>query len=183
MASHQEYAQQPIEKVLDRLQRTAEDLADAIRDQSDVVLSRRPGAGSWSAKEVICHLRDIEELCMLRYHAMLSMDEPRLFVVGVTATDPERWGIIGGVPYPVDADRWAQERQYLRNDTATALGAFRRRRDEVLTLLQTLTAEQWQRRGLAPMLGRVPLSRFVFGSAAHDDTHLDQLRRALDGRA
>src|SRR5213592_39782 len=76
MASHQEYAQQPIAKLLDRLRRTAEELADAIRDQSDVALSRRPGSGNWSAKEIICHLRDIEELCMLRYHAMLSMDEP-----------------------------------------------------------------------------------------------------------
>ncbi len=183
MATHQEYAQQPMEKVLDRLQRMPGDLADALRDRTDAVLSRRPGIGSWSAKEVVCHLRDIEELVMLRYHAILSMDEPRVFVVGVTAPDPERWGIVGGVPYPVEADRWAEERQYLRNDTAAALEAFRRRRQEVLTLLRALTVEQWQRVGLVPTLGGMPLRRFVVGSAAHDDTHLDQLRRALDGRA
>lgn len=182
MPTHDEYARQPVGKVLERLQRMPDDLAHAIRDRNDATLSRRPAAGSWSAKEVVCHLRDIEELCMLRYHAMLSMDEPRLFVVGLTADDPERWGILGGVPYPVEADRWAEERQYFRNDTVEALRAFRRRRDEAVTLLRVLSPEQWQRAALVPTLGRVRMSRLVCGSAAHDDTHLDQLQRALLGQ-
>jgi hypothetical protein len=159
-----------------------DDLAAAIRGHDDATLSRRPEPKAWSAKEVACHLRDIEELCMLRYHAMLSMEEPRMFVVGVTAKDPTAFGIIGDAPYPVDAERWAEERQYVRNDTAAALAAFGRRCREALGLLRALTPEQWRRGGLVPTGARVSLDELVAGSAAHDDTHLDQLVRALTGR-
>jgi hypothetical protein len=88
MTTRDEYLQQPIEARLARLARTADDLAAAIRGHDDTTLSRRPEPKAWSAKEVICHLRDIEELCILRYHAMLSMDEPKMFLVGLAAKDP-----------------------------------------------------------------------------------------------
>jgi hypothetical protein len=183
MATRDAYLTQSLEQRLARLARTTDELAAAIRGHADPTLSRRPEPKAWSAKEIICHLRDIEELCMLRYHAMLSMDEPRMFVVGVTARDPVAFGIVGGAPYPLDAERWAQERQYLRNDTAEALDAFRRRRDEALGLLRALTPEQWQRGGLVPTGARVSFGELAAASAAHDDTHLDQLTRALDDRA
>ena len=82
----------------------------------------------------------------------------------------------------LDAERWAEERQYLRNDTVAALDAFRRRRGEALGLLRALTPEQWRRGGLVPTGARVSFGELVAGSAAHDDTHLAQLARALDGR-
>ena len=182
MATRDDDVKQPIEARLARLARAADELAAAIRGRDDAALSRRPEPKAWSAKEIVCHLRDIEELCVLRYHAMLAMPEPRMFVVGVTARDPVAFGIIGGAPYPLDADRWAEERQYLRSDTGEALGAFRRRRDEALGLLRALTPEQWERGGLVPTGARVSFGQFVAGSAAHDDTHLDQLERALAGR-
>src|SRR5439155_13304768 len=182
MTTRDEYLKQPVDARLARLARTADDLAAAICSHDDTTLSRRPEPKAWSAKEVVCHLRDIEELCVLRYHAMLSMDEPRMFVVGLAAKDPAAFGIIGGAPYPLDAERWAGERQYLRNDTVAALDAFRRRRGEALGLLRALTPEQWRRGGLVPTGARVSFGELGAGSAAHDDTHLAQLARALDGR-
>lgn len=183
MATIAAYAQQSIDQRLARLARMADDLAAAIRGRDDATLSRRPDPKAWSAKEVVCHLRDIEELCMLRYHAMLSMTDPKLFVVGLIAPDPEAWGLIGGVPYPVEAERWVEERQYRRSDTGEALAAFRRRRDEVLTLFRALSPEQWQRGGLVPGVGRRTIAEFTAGVVAHDDNHLDQLKRALEGRS
>ena len=182
MATRDDYLRLPIETRLARLARTVDDLAAALRGYDDATLSRRPEPKSWSAKEVVCHLRDIEELCLLRYHAMLSMDEPKMFVVGLAAKDPVAFGIIGGAPYPLDADRWAEERQYLRNDTGEALDAFRRRRGEALGLLRALTPEQWRRGGIVPTGASVSFGELAAGSAAHDDTHLAQLARALDGR-
>ena len=38
----------------------------------------------------------------------------------------------GAIGHPLDPVRWAEERQYLRNDTREALAAFQRRRTEVL---------------------------------------------------
>src|SRR5205823_5342469 len=61
MPTMEEYGKQPVAQRMQRLERTAEDLAAAIRGQSDAALSRRPDARSWAAKEVLCHLRDTEE--------------------------------------------------------------------------------------------------------------------------
>jgi len=71
--------------------------------------------------------------------------------------------------------------QYLRNDTAEALAAFRRLREEMLALLRSLTAAQWQRYGVHPRRGRVTMDWWVAMLAFHDDDHLDQLKRALRG--
>ena len=76
----------------------------------------------------------------------------------------------------------AEERQYLRNDAGEALAAFRRRRAEVLTLLRSLSPAQWQRGGIHLSRGRLTLGEWVASLVAHDDNHLAQLRRALEGR-
>ncbi len=165
MPTLEEVAKQPLEQRLGRMSRTADDLAAAIRGQSGAALVRRPDGKNWAANEVICHLRDIEEVYFVRFHTMLSNDDPKLYA------DPSA------------ADRFAEDRQYLRNDAAQALAAFRRRRAESLALLHTLTPEQRQRGCLHPTRGRLTIDAFVTMLAWHDDNHLDQLYRALDGKA
>ncbi len=44
------------------------------------------------------------------------------------------------------------------------------------------TREQWKRGSLHPLHGRVTFEDWTAGMAGHDDNHLNQLRRALDGR-
>jgi hypothetical protein len=162
MPTMEEYANKPLGERLARLRRTADELTDAIRGQSEAVLSRRPDAKNWAAKEVVCHLRDTEESFMARVEQILAMPEPKLL--------------------PVNPDRWAEERQYLTNDAARALGAFRRRREESVALLDTLPVEHWKRAGLHATRGRMTIEDVVTLMAWHDDNHLDQLRRALEGR-
>jgi hypothetical protein len=174
----EEVARQPPEQRLGRMARTADDLAAAIRGQSEAVLVRRPDAKNWAAKEVICHLRDTEELFMLRLEMIASMDEPLFPAAGMGA----RAMNLKPDGQPAAPDRWAEDRQYLRNDAAEALGAFRRRREETLAHLHDLTPEQWQRGGIHPRQGRMSVGDFVTMIAWHDDNHLDQIRRALDGR-
>jgi DinB superfamily len=163
MPTMEEYAKQPREQRLQRLTRTPDELAAAIRGQGDATLSRRPDGKNWAAKEVVCHLRDTEEAFGGRFEQILAMD-----------VDPK----LGGPT----ADRWAEERQYLRNDTGEALDAFRTRRAETLELLGKLSAAQWDKGGIHPVRGRITLDSFLTLMAWHDDNHLDQLRRALDGR-
>ena len=179
MPTRDDYLAVPLADRLARLVRMPDDLAAAIAGRSDAELSRRPPDG-WSAKEVVCHLRDIEELVILRYHSMLVMDDPKLFSVGGVPTDPEAWGIKGDVPFPLPPERWAEERQYQRNDTHEALTAFRRRRREVLALLNNLSEEQWQRGGIQAEHGRWTIDQWAAASAGHDDNHLEQVRRALE---
>jgi uncharacterized damage-inducible protein DinB len=148
---------------LGRMAGTAGQLAVAIAGQPESALARRPGLKAWAAKEVICHLRDTEEAFMARFQTMAAMDEPRLL--------------------PPDPDRWAEERQYLRNDPVEALHAFRRRREESLSYLRGLGPADLQRGGVHPTRGRMTVGDFVTLMAWHDENHLDQLRRALRGEA
>jgi uncharacterized damage-inducible protein DinB len=163
MPTMEDVAKQPREQRVARLARTADDLAAAVRGRSEDVLARRPDAKNWAAKEVVCHLRDTEELFMERFQLILSMDEPKL-----SGLNP---------------DRWADERQYLRNDVSAALAAFRKRRDESLEFLRKLPPEAWRRAGVHATRGTLTLEDFVTLMAWHDDNHLDQLTRALEGKA
>src|SRR5215467_2689713 len=123
MTTRMEYARLPVGRCLERMQRTANEIAAAIADRSDPILSRRPQAASWAAKEVVCHLRDIEELFMLRFRTMLALDDPIFLVLGEMPPDQAAWGIVDGDPLPLDPDRWAEERHggLCRNLGSTAV--------------------------------------------------------------
>lgn len=182
MPTAEEYGDFPIETRLSRLAKTAGDLDRAICGRTDTELSARPGADNWAAKEIICHLRDVEELFQIRFHTVLALDEPRILVFGATESDLAPWRIGGSIGHPLDPERWAVERQYLRNDAALALDAFRRRRTEVLGLLRSLSPAEWRRGGIHLSRGRLTLADWVARLAAHDDNHVAQLHRAIEGR-
>ncbi len=152
-----------IQRLILDLEKGPDLFAEAIREISDGVLARRPDGKNWAAKEIICHLRDTEELFLSRFQALMALDEPKFF--------------------PADADRWAEERQYLRNDTEEALSAFRRRRSDTVTFLRGLRPEQWNRTGIHASRGRDSLRGFAGSIPKHDVNHLEQLKRALDGKA
>lgn len=65
------WAAAPLDKRLERWARTPDDLARFIHGRSDAELSRRRDARNWAATEMVCHLRDIEELAILRFRMML----------------------------------------------------------------------------------------------------------------
>jgi hypothetical protein len=146
---------------LARMARTADDLARAFDGRSELQIARRPAPEAWSAKEVLCHLPDAEEYLMLRVEMSLAHDDP-VFPSG-------------------DADRWAEERQYKRYDLDTALATFRRRRADTLALFDRLTPEQWERSGVSRARGRMTVADHLAVLAWHDDNHLEQLTRALEG--
>ena len=173
MPTMEEVSKQPLQQRLDRMRRTADDLAAAIAGQTEAALVRRPDLKNWAAKEVICHLRDTEEMFTARLEMIAAMDEPAFGAAGQGAR-------ILTIDTP---DRWAEDRQYLRNDAAHALATFCKRREGLLAHLDALTPAQWERGGIHPVRGRMSVEDFVTTMAWHDDNHLDQLRRALDGKA
>ncbi len=181
MPTREDYLRQPLERRLARLAGTADELTEAIRNRSAAQLARRPDAANWSATEIICHLRDVEELFRIRFHTILALDDPTILTFSAEPAALAAWGIGGPVGHPLDPDRWAEERQYARNDPSHALAAFRRHRAETVGLLASLTEAQWQRGGIHLRLGRLTLGDWVASLAGHDDNHLAQLTRAIDG--
>jgi len=152
-----------LDEQLARMERTVNDFAAVVKNVSDAQLTKRPDPKNWSAKEVVCHVRDTEESFMMRFLSILAMDDPKFL--------------------PVEPDRWAVERQYQRNDVQEALAAFKTRREETLRFFRGLKPDQWERGGVHATRGRMTLKDFVELMAWHDDNHLDQLKRALDGKA
>jgi hypothetical protein len=157
-----EWGRRSREERLARLDATPAELTARL-SAAPAVLGRRPAPAAWAPVEVICHLRDLEESFHDRLALILTSDEPCF-----PTTNPERW---------------AEERQYLRHDAHGAARAFARRRAETLTLLRGAGAGDWTRAGRQlDSRGRRTLDDFLTLIAWHDDNHLEQLARALDGR-
>ena len=162
MPAIEERMKLPVAENLERMGRTADELAAALEGRSDGALSRRPDAKNWSAKEIVCHLRDAEEYFALRLWMMQALQDP---------------------PFPVpEQDRWVEDRQYARQDAVAALAAFRRRRQETLAVFDGLPAGGLARTGISKALGHLTTADHAAILAWHDDNHLDQLRRALEGK-
>ena len=159
MLTKEEVAKMSRPERLERLGRFGHELDSAISDRPESVLCRRPDEKNWAPKEVVCHLRDTEEFFMIRFQTLAAAHEPPLV--------------------PADPTRWAEDRQYIRNDAAEASRAFRQRREESLAHLRGLADAQWSRAGLHPTYGRMTVEDIVNLMVWHDANHLDQLHRAL----
>lgn len=182
MPTMDEYLTRPVAARLQRLRSTPDELARLLRDRDEATVSRRPEGGGWSAGEIVCHLRDVEELFLGRFQTILAVDEPQILTLNATPEALAAWGIGGEVGHPLDPDRWAEDRQYERQDATRARRAFERRRGEVVALLDALSPRQWQRGGVHQARGRMSVGEWVASLAGHDDNHLDQLRRTLEQR-
>jgi DinB superfamily len=180
MPTMDEYLTRPVDARLARLRNTPDELSRLLADRPAATLARRPADREWSPTEIVCHLRDVEELFLVRFQTILAADDPQILTLGASPEALAAWGIGGEIGHPLDPDRWADDRQYERQDAIRALQAFGRRRGEVVTLLDALSPTQWQRGGIHQARGRMSLGEWVASLAGHDDNHLDQLRQTLE---
>ncbi len=116
----------------------------------------KPAPTEFSALEQVCHLRDIErEGYAVRLRRLLAEDEPAL---------PD-----------IDGGKLARERDYQRQDFASALAAFTDARQENVALVETLAPEQLARAGLFEGVGRVTLTGVLAMMREHDEAHRVEL--------
>jgi hypothetical protein len=181
MATMAEYLERPLAERLARLRATPERLRALVDAAPPDVARQRPSPAAWSATEILCHLRDVEELFQLRVHTILADDDPLIVTLGARPEDLAAWGIRDGIAHPLDPARWAEDRQYASADPGAALAAFARRRADLLRVLGGLSPAQWARTGRHSQRGRLSLGDWMASLAGHDDNHLEQLTRALRG--
>ena len=120
----------------------------------------RPQPDEWSLTEVLCHLRDVDQ----------EVNLPRLRKV-LAETNPFLPG--------EDTDRWAEVRQYCFQDGPEALRKFIATRGELMSLLDSLTADDWQRPARHAIFGPTRLQELVSIIAAHDRVHMGQIHELL----
>jgi hypothetical protein len=78
-----------------------------------------------------------------------------------------------------DGDPWAEQRGYLQMDGPLGLGEFVGVRMEMIDLLRTFSADDWQRPARHAIFGPTLLRELVNIIATHDRLHIRQLYGGL----
>jgi hypothetical protein len=146
-------------ETIDALRLTPELLAIAVRHLTPEQARWQPAAGEWSVVEVICHLRDIEEVSANRFRAIRDHDD----------------AVVAGA----DALKLAREGNYTAADLQQALAAFTEKRAAHVAELKALTPEQWERTGRHLTNGPISILNNTLHAAWHDTNHLAQIARLL----
>ncbi|MBI4316217.1 MAG: DinB family protein [Chloroflexi bacterium] len=121
---------------------------------------RRPDDRSWSVTEIACHLRDVEiEVNLPRLRRVLKVSNPFISAV--------------------DSDLWALSRDYQSQSGLQALAGFAEARQKTLDLLDSLSAEEWQRKLRHAIFGPSTVQDLVTFTNEHDRLHLRQTRENL----
>jgi hypothetical protein len=124
-------------------------------------LRRRPGAGKWSASEILCHLADCELVFAFRLKQALA--EPHHVI------------------QPFDQDAWAKP--YPSLDGRVALATFSAVRQWNLAVLATIPPAGFGKTLTHPERGELTVQVQVETMAGHDINHLQQLESIAAMRA
>ncbi len=150
-----------LDESLALLTHTPASLNALLRGLPDAWTRRGEGEGTWTVRDVIAHLAELERTdWMPRVRRLLKDGETRAF-------DP--------------VDRQAFVRNARGKSLTRLLGEFARRREKNLKGVRALRLQRphLARRGLHPSLGTVRLSELIAAWAVHDLTHLHQISRIL----
>lgn len=149
----------PPDALLAALAATPDELARAIDGQPDEALVRPASDGGWGVIENLAHLRDWDEIFLERAHAIVEQERPHL-----PAYDDELWAI---------------ERDYRSQSPRPTFDQFRDLRGRLVSLLEDLPAEDWERVGDHGLYGQITLRWMIDHITDHDHEHLAQIREAL----
>jgi hypothetical protein len=137
-------------------------LRQAVAGMTQEQLVARPIPGRWSTLEVICHLADFEIVCADRIKRVIAEREPTLF---------------GG-----DENIFAARLAYHQRNAEEEILLMELLRKQVVRILRTLKAEDFQRRGIHTEVGPMTLAELVEGRTGHVRHHLpfiEEKKRAL----
>jgi hypothetical protein len=121
----------------------------------------RADADGWTARQVVHHLADSEWTSALRLRKLLAEPAPVLWA------------------YPEEV--WARALFYDRRPIEPSLAALKAARETTLSILEHMTAPDWEREGWHSESGRYTPERWLEIYAAHAYEHAAQIRRARQG--
>ena len=145
---------------LKQLEKDISILRNIVHDVSDEALSSyRDGGTGWTSLEVMCHLRDFEELFIERAKMTVEEDYPAL-------------------PFP-DPDGLAEELNYNEDNPAIVLAHWIALRKEHIAYMSERAESDWERLSEHPTRGEFTLHDQLFLSVMHDTNHIEQIARIL----
>jgi hypothetical protein len=78
-----------------------------------------------------------------------------------------------------DTDRWAEEREYIRQDGRLAKREFISARMKTLSLLESIDELKWRNPARHAIFGPTDLKELVNIIASHDRLHMRQVREVI----
>ena len=147
-----------------RLREQAHDITRLASGLDEQALCEHTVPGKWSLKEILCHLWRVQEVFEGRIEALLTQTSPAI------------------VPYYPEQDSEFEEK--LRSPAAELLSGFLVEREQLVTLLASLSAGDWRRSGNHPEYPHYDLHFQVEYMAYHEGHHIYQMlqRRAPLGK-
>ena len=154
--------QQARERQIAAMRLTCEILGHILRNvTAEQARALRDGPDGWSIVEIVCHLRDFDEIFHSRARMMLEQDQPQLPAY--------------------DHEALALERAYQAQSLAEAYEALKVSRADFARFFESLTSEQWARGGVHPERDSFSMTDALMQVSAHDLDHLEQITRVLRG--
>ncbi|KAB2905088.1 MAG: DinB family protein [Anaerolineae bacterium] len=142
------------------LRKTPVILQDILKDVTqEQAQQATDGPDGWSIVEIMCHLRDFEEIFFSRARSMVEQDNPVLPAY--------------------DEKLMAAERHYADQDLHNVLAAYLTTRQEFIEWLKERAESDWRRTAIHPEAGQVTLIEQAMQVPTHDIDHIEQMVRTL----
>ena len=155
-------AKMSVQQVLDQLRSTPLRLRELTAGVAPELLRTPPSPDEWSANDVLAHLRACSDRWGEAATRIVEEDDPQ-----IRATNPRIW---------------ITKTNYLDLELAQSLRAFVRQRKHLLSVLDPLQPEDWQRTGTLVGAGK-PISLTVHSYAErlarHERAHIKQVARTV----
>ena len=151
----------PHARLAARLRDQANDIRRLTAGLDEETLARRPSPDKWSLKELVAHLWRVQEVFESRIEAMLTQSKPTL------------------MPYQPAGDPEIEAK--LSNSCEDLLAGFLGDREELTSLLDSLSVADWRHRGIHPEYRHYDVRLAVEYLASHEAHHIYQMlqRREL----
>ena len=134
-------------------------LAGVTQEQAQSI---RDGADGWTVLEIMCHLRDYQDIFATRIGRMLAEDNPRFKLYDETA----RMAMV-------------VENDYANQNLKSVVAEYRSTRHELIHNLSALSDDQWTRLGNFADGDEVDVAMPVVHTMLHDTDHTEQIVRIL----
>jgi uncharacterized damage-inducible protein DinB len=132
-------------------------LGDVSQEQAQQL---RDGPDGWTILEIVCHVRDYQEIFLERLRRMIEENSPIL------------------TPYD-EAARQAlvTDHRYAQQNLRAVFQDYVQTRDRFIEQVLALDEAQLERIGIHPMTGQIDPSVTIFHIVMHDIDHAEQIAR------
>ncbi len=146
--------------LIDKIRYFPDELDSVLKELTADQLTNESLPGEWTVAQVVHHLADAHMNAYIRFKLVLVEDYPTF--------------------KPYEQVDWAETPEAVSANIQNSAFILRGLHDRWTALMDSLTDEQWKRKGLHPDLGEISLEGLLEGYARHSQNHLDQINKTLN---